>query len=166
MLKDATPVTPCFPCRLVLEGTSLSFSHDLVVRARKHFWVVIIDLSSSLNIPLHHFARTYVLEISCWLHLQSSHETASTMSTTTAAAMAETLIRPKRVLVPIANGSCEYQAISIVTCLGKCGIQVILASINGDQNCRVNMIFSTVCLCRMNDRLSISDSYSLNQPIL
>ena len=54
--------------------------------------------------------------------------------------------KQKRVLVPIANGSCEYQAMSIVTCLGKCGIEVKLASVDGDEGCHVHMIFSTVCL--------------------
>lgn len=51
-----------------------------------------------------------------------------------------------RVLIPIANGSCEYQTSSIVTCLGKCGIKATLAAIDGDDNRLVEMLYTTVCM--------------------
>lgn len=76
--------------------------------------------------------------------IEAGRDAARTAAATTTTPTTTTA--PKRVLVPIANGSCESQTMSIVTCLSKCGIQVTLASINGDDDCHVRMIFSTVCI--------------------
>jgi putative intracellular protease/amidase len=38
----------------------------------------------------------------------------------------------KRVLIPIANGSCEMQISSFVACFARCGTKVVTACIDGD----------------------------------
>lgn len=53
----------------------------------------------------------------------------------------------KRVLIPIANGTCEYQAIALLTALSKCGITAKLATINGDENLFTEMTYCTVRSC-------------------